>query len=339
MKRLGKKLGPLRDRDFFNALAGRKPNPGVNTYAPYHGEVLHREEVSIPDTKGKMIKVLVLFIATPLGKGLILPYDDVDDIDFQPKHVRGTMIDLKDVEHNLNMIARAEKDHKDAWLAYKKRKTNKHGSFEPGDEDVDDVEDFDWVPEYEPRQLLTISDVRKKLDPTKKRGTTADKVVVVVVSYREPPRFPFEDDKGFFSMEDTLKHEFIHARDTSPRRALRFERPDIGPPGEDVSGWLAAKKKISDDEKAFNAYNSRGEVRAYARNLADAIAKPVKIKVLAAKSFGGLRSNELYNIIMSSLSGVPRWNWLKNFLDPRLLPLLLKLIVTDLEDKGIITIE
>lgn len=336
MRGLKKKLAPLYDMDFFNALAGRQPKPGVNTYAPYHGEVLHRDEVSIPDTKGKMIKVLVLFIAAPLGKGIILPYDNIDGDDYEPVNASGVMIALEKVERRLKMIMLKEEEYEAEWLAYKKRKTNEDGLFD-GDE-----KDPDWVPEYEPRQLLTISDVRKKLNPTKVRGTTADKVVVVCVRYLKPPRFAFEDSTGPFSLsyvKSVLKHEFIHARDASPRRPLRFERPDIGPPWEDVDAWRAARKKIGQDADTFKKFNSRLEVRAYARNLADEIAEPVKRKVLAAKGAGGLRSNELYEIIMSSVSTAPYWKILEKYLDPRLHPLLLKLIVTDLEDKGIITIE
>jgi hypothetical protein len=125
--------------------------------------------------------------------------------------------------------------------------------------------------------------------------------------------------KNISSIRQMLDHELVHATDVINRSKY--------------SGWGET------EERLLVYHNEYAELRAYMVNTLSDIRSSFIKRLQEALSKGTPRPRAISEALASSLAKSPTWKGMDKYLTQRSRNILLKGIVTALEDEGIITIE
>lgn len=145
--------------------------------------------------------------------------------------------------------------------------------------------------------------------------------------------------KSLWQIGQTLQHEMLHARDVFRGDRVRSAAayPESKPRGRDpIREW---KKKKSSWEAYAAYYNSPSELRALMLNVLNEVRQPMQLAMGRASLSGKVVSRDASKALFGALAQSGTWAEMEPYLGRESRNLLLKGIVTALEDEGIITIE
>ena len=174
------------------------------------------------------------------------------------------------------------------------------------------------------------------------RGVAGTAVVIVFPRQVKQGLWSWDSVDGPVSLSKTrrsLEHELLHAQDIYGERTLGPKAPFKRPKPTDEARHAKWQQDKSEWERLVKYSNSLAELRAFLRNLVDEIRPFIQAHVPESGSQHRMAPGELGSLIAGELEKTTYWRDHGRYLSRKSRNLLLKGIVTALEDEGIITIE